>query len=430
MQSETHRIPSLVVTNHWVDVPLDYSNPATEQITIFAREVVAPKKEKADLPWLVYFQGGPGHPSPRPLNRSGWLNRACQDYRVLLLDQRGTGRSTPITDQTMARFDSPQAQTDYLKQFRADSIVNDAELLRHTLVGENERWSVLGQSYGGFCITHYLSAAPEGLSEAFITGGLPPLVQSVDDIYQATYQCVMAKNEQYYERYPSDVGLVQEIVAYLQSHEVHLSNGDRLSPRRFQQLGLALGMSDGFEHIHYLLEDAFVQVGSSRELSYVFLSHLEKLYDYETNPIFAILHEPIYCQHMASNWSAERVRAEYPAFEITPDSPVYFTGEMIYPWMFDEYQHLQPLKDAAELLAAYEDWPQLYNIDALKANEVPCAAAIYYNDMYVERKLSEETAKVIKGIKVWVTNAYEHNGLRADGEKVLDRLFGMLHGEV
>jgi hypothetical protein len=50
--------------------------------------------------------------------------------------------------------------------------------------------------------------------------------------------------------------------------------------------------------------------------------------------------------------------------------------------------------------------------------------------MYVERTLSEETARDIRGIKLWVTNEYEHNGLRADGEKVLGRLLDMLHGEV
>jgi len=49
--------------------------------------------------------------------------------------------------------------------------------------------------------------------------------------------------------------------------------------------------------------------------------------------------------------------------------------------------------------------------------------------MYVERTLSEETARNIRGIKLWITNEYDHNGLRADGERVLGRLLSMLHGE-
>ncbi len=61
---------------------------------------------------------------------------------------------------------------------------------------------------------------------------------------------------------------------------------------------------------------------------------------------------------------------------------------------------------------------------------MPCVASIYYNDMYVERVFSEETAAMIRGIKVWVTNEYEHNGLRANGEAVLSRLLAMLHDEL
>jgi len=61
---------------------------------------------------------------------------------------------------------------------------------------------------------------------------------------------------------------------------------------------------------------------------------------------------------------------------------------------------------------------------------VPCVAAVYYNDMYVERAYSEETAQTIRGIKLWITNQYEHNALRADGETLLHRLLGMLHGEI
>jgi hypothetical protein len=88
------------------------------------------------------------------------------------------------------------------------------------------------------------------------------------------------------------------------------------------------------------------------------------------------------------------------------------------------------LKEAAEILATYQDWPTLYDKSILKSNTVPCAAAVYYNDMYVERTLSEETARNIRGIKLWVTDEHEHDGLRLEGEKVLSRLLGMLHGEI
>lgn len=186
----SHRIPGLVLTDLEFDVPLDRSRPHGERITVFGRAVVAADKERDELPWLVFFQGGPGFASPRPLERSGWLKRALQDYRVFLLDQRGTGRSTPVTFQTLARLGSPQAQADYLTHFRADAIVRDAEWIRRELLGADARWSALGQSFGGFCVTHYLSAFPDALEEDVITGGLPPLDRCVDDVPSATTICM------------------------------------------------------------------------------------------------------------------------------------------------------------------------------------------------------------------------------------------------
>jgi pimeloyl-ACP methyl ester carboxylesterase len=391
---------------------------------------VAAGKASADLPWLVYFQGGPGFGSPRPIDSTlpGWLGRAVKDFRVLLLDQRGTGRSSPINFQSLARFRSPQEQVDYLKLFRADNIVRDAEWIRREM--KIDRWSVLGQSFGGFCVTTYLSFAPEGLREAFITGGLPPIDHHTDDVYRATYPRVREKNRLYFERYPDDVQRVRDIVDYLLSHEVRLPCGDRLTPQRLQQLGMSFGMSDGFEPVHYLLEEAFVEGAYGKEINYTFLRGVENAQHFDTNPIYAVLHEPGYAEGTACAWSAERIRAEFPEFAITSDRPVLFTGEMVYPWMLDDYRTLQPLREAAHILAQFDGWPHLYDKEVLRQNGVPVAAALYYNDMYVDRLLSEETASFMKGIHVWATSEYEHNGLRADGERILGRLIDLVRGEI
>ncbi|HOG46089.1 MAG TPA: alpha/beta fold hydrolase [Anaerolineae bacterium] len=429
MRLASHRLPGLVLTEHEFTVPLDHARPDGREITVFAREVVAPGKVDADLPWLVYFQGGPGFGAPRPEGSSGWLRRALQEFRVLLLDERGTGRSSPVTHQTLARLTSPQEQAEYLSHFRADSIVHDAEWLRRALLDPDGRWLALGQSFGGFCVTHYLSAAPEGLSGAIMTGGLPPLDRPIDDVYQATYQRVLARNRRFFERYPEDQAAAREIAGYLAAHDVTLPGGGRLSPRRFQQLGIAFGASTGLERVHYLLEGAFVEGARGRELSHGFLRGVENAFSFDTNPIYALLHEAEYCQGQASHWSAQRVRAQYPEFD-APGGSFLFTGEMVYPWMFEEYAYLRPLREAAEILAAWEGWPRLYDLDVLRANTVPCAAAVYYDDMYVERTYSEEAAATIRGLRPWVTNEYEHNGLGVDGERLLDRLLAMVRGEV
>ncbi len=429
MQISQHRIPGLILNNHRFDLPLDYANPG-KTISVFAREVIAPGKENAAQPYLVFFQGGPGSGSPRPMGASGWLKRALQEYRVLLLDQRGTGLSTPLTAQSLRAMPSAQAQADYIMHFRADNIVRDAEAIRRQLIGDTP-WSTLGQSYGGFCTLAYLSQAPEGLRESFITGGVPSLTRTADEVYRATYPRVIAKNAAYYARYPDDVARVQELVRYLLTNEVAMPSGGLLTAQRFLQLGLQFGMSDGYEAIHYLLEEAWITgADGKRQINWNFLVHLEHLQSFDTNPIYSLLQDGCYTQQAAGRWAADRVLAEFPEFAHDRKDRVLFTGEMVYAWMFDTYPQLKPLKAAAELLAQTAAWPMLYDVAKLKQNRVPVAAAVYYDDMYVHREFSEETAQIVPNMKLWHTSEYEHNGLRADGEKILGRLISMVRGEI
>src|SRR5262245_44189602 len=60
------RHPGTVLTDRLFAVPLDHGRPDGEQIEIFAREVVAAGQAGADLPWLVFLQGGPGFGAQRP----------------------------------------------------------------------------------------------------------------------------------------------------------------------------------------------------------------------------------------------------------------------------------------------------------------------------------------------------------------------------
>jgi pimeloyl-ACP methyl ester carboxylesterase len=424
-------VPGLVLTDHEFAVPLDHARPDGDRITVFAREVAASARERDDLPWLVFFQGGPGGEAPRPTSaREMWLPRALKEYRVLLLDQRGTGRSTPLNRQTLATLGDGQAQATYLRHFRADAIVRDAEWIRRELLGDDARWSVLGQSYGGFCVTTYLSFAPEGLREALITGGLPPLAGGAEEVYRATYPRVLERNRHYYERYPDDAKVAAEVVAALRAEPVQLPCGDPLTPRRLQLLGHSFGMRDGFERLHYLLESAFVRGPGGLVLSDRFLYGVDEATAImATNPLYAVLHEACYCQGAASRWAAERVRGDFPELDPDADGQLWFTGEMIYPWMFEQFAALRPLQEAAELLAAYDGWPALYDPERLAGNEVPCAAVVYHDDMYVDADLSLETARTVRGLRTWVTNEHQHDGLRRDGEQVLDRLIALVRGE-
>jgi pimeloyl-ACP methyl ester carboxylesterase len=422
------RQPGTVLTDHVFAVPRDHSQPDGEQIEIFAREIVGADKAGTDLPWLLFLQGGPGSGAQRPDGREAWLDRALRQYRVLLLDQRGTGRSSPANRRTLARLGSAQAQADYLTHFRADSIVLDAELIRRQLT--DEPWAVLGQSFGGFCVVSYLSFAPHGIREAFITGGLPGLTATADDLYRRTYRTLIGKNAAYYQRYPGDVEQAQLVASYLGEHDVALPDGAPLSVEAFQSVGAMLGQSNGSHSLHYLLEDPF----AGDELSDAFLYAVMDELTFSAAPLYALLHEPCYAQGAANRWSAQRIRGEFAEFDpgraIAGTAPLFFTGEMIYPWMIDADPVLRPLREAADILAERADWPPLYDPTRLAANEVPVAAAVYYGDMYVDRELSMQTAQAIGGLRTWVTSEYEHDGLRVSGGAVLDRLIGMCHGDI
>ncbi|MCD9874406.1 alpha/beta fold hydrolase [Streptomyces guryensis] len=429
----TYRQPGVVLTDHHFTVPLDHDDPAGETIELYAREVVASDKTRADLPWLVYLQGGPGFGANRFVGRQSWLGRALKEYRVLLLDQRGTGHSTPANRQTLPLRGGPAEQADYLAHFRADAIVRDCEAIRTQVTG-GARWTVLGQSFGGFCTVNYLSAAPEGLTAAVIAGGLPSLDAHADDVYRAAYPRIERKVAAHYARYPQDVERARRIADHLLTHEVTLPNGYRLIAEAFQSLGIVLGGSEGSHRLHHLLEHAFVRTPQGTALSDAFQEEVQGLLSYASHPLYALVHEAIYGQDARPTaWSAERVRAEFPQFDaaktLAGDGPLLFTGESVHPWMFDCDPALRPLRETAGLLAARTDWPPLYDPARLAANEIPVAAAVYHDDMYVDTAHALETARTIRGLRTWVTDEFEHDGVRAGGPRVLDRLLALTRDE-
>ncbi|MER7929218.1 alpha/beta fold hydrolase [Streptomyces sp. NPDC096057] len=432
--SVSYRQPGVVLTDRHFTVPLDHEDPTGETIELYAREVVAgDKAHREDLPWLVYLQGGPGFGANRFVGRQAWLGRALDDYRVLLLDQRGTGHSTPLNRQTLPLYGGPAEQAERLTHFRADSIVRDCETIRPALTG-GAPWTVLGQSFGGFCTVNYLSTAPEGLRAALLTGGLPSLNAHADDVYRAAYPRIERKVAAHYDRYPQDVERARRIAEHLMRHESVLPNGYRLTVEAFQSLGIMLGGSDGSHRLHFLLENAFVRTPGGHELSDAFQEEVQNSLSFAGHPLYALVHEATYGQDSRpTDWSAERVRAEFPQFDaaktLAGDSPLLFTGESIHPWMFDCDPALRPLRDTAELLAARTDWQPLYDPARLAVNEVPVAAAVYHDDMYVDAAHSLETARAIRGLRTWVTDEFEHDGVRAGGPRVLDRLIALTRDE-
>ncbi|KAJ5129650.1 uncharacterized protein N7515_005689 [Penicillium bovifimosum] len=431
----------LRVSELFFDVPVDYTKPAGDTLRLFARSVsrlnkpIEPAKKEdqeakdGKLPWLVYLQGGPGFGCGAPQSY-GWVEFVLsKGYQVLFLDQRGTGLSSTITAGTLARQGDAIKQAEYLKNFRADSIVRDCEAIRKVLTQnyppEQQKWSLLGQSFGGFCAVTYLSKFPEGLKEAFLTGGLPPLTNGPDAVYAKTYEKVKQRNEAYYQKFPDDADRVKKIMQYLTQNQVALPSGV-LTPARFQQLGILLGFHGGLDNLHEIITRVINDLEMFGFLTLPTLSIIDSNGGMDKNVIYAILHEAIYCQGHPSLWSADRLRSSSPQFEINDSLPqIYFTGEMVFKDMFDSYSELSKIKDAAEILATTHEWPALYDEAQLANNKVPVYAATYIDDMYVHYDLATATAAKIGNAKQFITNTMYHDALRSKTDEIMRQLFNL-----
>ena len=103
---------------------------------------------------VVFLHGGPG------AGTSPWHRRFFdpERYRIILLDQRGCGRSTPHASE-------PDAD---LRHNTTWHLVADIELLRKNL--GIERWQVFGGSWGSALALAYAEAHPQAVTEIVLRG--------------------------------------------------------------------------------------------------------------------------------------------------------------------------------------------------------------------------------------------------------------------
>lgn len=422
-------LPGLRVREVVLDVPLDRTEPARGTIEVFARVVAA--HDGGDRPYAVYLQGGPGVEAPRPSLEPAapsWLPRVLADYRLILLDQRGTGRSTPLGLDTPApglrdgtapeapttlRAASAAAAAEYLTHFRADAIVEDAlDVLGH--LGA-DTVTPIGQSFGGFTTVHWLSAHADSLDGAIMTGGLPALTRTPAEIYAATWEIMRRKSLAFYARFPGDRNRMEELAELAADGEIVLPGGDAVTPARLRTLGHRLGATGGAEQLHWLLH--------LNHRSPAFRHDLAAMLPYGgRNPLYAVIHESSMASGHPTDWAAERTM---PA-DVRAD-PTLLGGEHLHPGLFEEDSELAPWRDIAHTVAQHP-WPVLYDPAALAQSRVPAAAIIYFDDAYVPTAHSLETAAAIPTLTPWVTNEWEHNGIRASGTEVIDRLIGLVRG--
>jgi len=500
----------LAVTEHMISVPLDREKPRSARIDLYftvvekvtndndvwlqelqsnnnltpsqrAKDYIAKSGFTSADKMALYLQGGPGFGSPTPMVSLGfskgasWAASAMDAgySHIVLMDQRGTGRSTPITKQTLeekfpdlflldrtnggdnndsdtkANVDrAVDETTEYMSQFRADNIVLDAEAIKEALMVPPEEpvvdddphnpWGLtVGQSFGGFCIMTYLSKIARPPKICILTGGIAPMLTPCFDAYTSLWRRCHERNLRYYEMYPGDIRRVKQIVQHLlNAPPVPLPSGGTLTARRFLQLGIALGGSpSAFATFHAMLSTATTTGDGTIVFTRAFLKYMDSAQSFDDHPIYFWLHESIYGDgpnmNSPTNWAAHRAYESLVEKDVGFDyrhtsalleddsQPTLFFGEHVFPYMPEDFAELSGvgLSAVAENLAAKTNWGHLYDADhmrqVLSNGTCKAAAAVYHDDMYVDfDACMKVTARggPLEKCKVWVTNDYQHSG--------------------
>lgn len=345
------------------------------------------------------------------------------------------------------------------------------------------KWTLVGQSFGGWIALTYLSFLPESLAGVCLSAGLAPVgAGGPDAVYAALSQRVAQRNEAYYARYPGDVWNVKQIVSHLDAasssggggggYVLELSGGARmrLTAQAFMTLGRAFGAAsavvgpaapvassktpDAYDKLHQLVESISNDITNYKQLSRDTLKAAAAMFAggfrLHERPLYGVLHEAIYCDGpgSSSSWSAQRILLTQfpggqfvwtdPSFSLAKPNPttataaqifndpaakLYFSGEMILPSMVPP-----PLRSTAHALARKADWPPLYDAAALAANRcgVQVRAVAYADDMYVDVDLARRAAAGIGGayvVEAW--NGWQHGAIKEADKTVavLEALF-------
>ena len=403
--SSTVYFPGVQQREHTITVPIDRANPAAGVITVFARELFT----DASLPYLIYFQGGPGKPGPRTV--MGWIPEALQRYRILLIDERGTGLSTKVDKTTPERINAH-----FLSHLRPPDVAADAEALRIHL--GIEQWDVLGNSFGAACAGAYLAYYPHGVRRAHLAGCVPEPEMDVDAFHRAEFRLLRERQLKLFSAIPWMQQRVEEVAKHVDTHEEFMPTGERLSSIRMRTSGVLIGEEGDFAALANLFESPFTSYKGQMRLRGDFLAQLGSIISLETMPLWAVIHESVMARPgHAINWSGERIYREEFA-DLT------FLGNQFFTTHFKEDPALRPFYQAVDEVHRMDDLAA-QSVDVAN-NTVPVAAILYPQDVYLPFELSIKSAEKVGNLKLWIHDDWLHDGIWAHGADVAKGLFTML----
>lgn len=254
------------VTHHsiekrgFISVPLDYKSMNTGNINIFYRLVPTTNINKR-APILAIINGGPGssswgyHPIDFDYANSSATSEISElrkYFRILLVDQRGTGYSAPLD------LENPMLPADNIaKYFDYDDIAKDHERVINKIVPTGEDYFLLARSYGGVVGLEYLIKnyrKPKGfIFSSIIQPHMDPVeVFSKRREQQRTLNLVLQKKS------PSTIKKINKLKNKLKKVG--------LEPERVNILWSYLGKSESWISILDTKLDHLLELNSTRKL--------------------------------------------------------------------------------------------------------------------------------------------------------------------
>lgn len=123
---------------------------------------------------VIYNHGGPGGGSSP--EASQWFDPTY--YRIIIYDQRGTGKSLPS-------IRNKKTNSDHFKDLSIDDMVSDIEKLRQHL--NVSKWLVFGGSWGSTLSLYYSEKHPENVSGLVIFGIFLNTQKEMDDYFNINF---------------------------------------------------------------------------------------------------------------------------------------------------------------------------------------------------------------------------------------------------
>jgi pimeloyl-ACP methyl ester carboxylesterase len=396
---------------HSVDVPEDWNNP-DQTIEIVVREIQDPTGVKK--PPVLFFQGGPGLGCRFPVDQK-WIKELQKRFRVILMDQRGTGLSHPIDLEAIAKHDavSHQNAIDFLSLYRADSIAQDAEHIRQKLFAD-EPFHTFGQSFGGWCTYSYLSRFPRSAESSLITGGFPPIGHDPKDVYRSIIPQFDTATDEFLTKYPD----THEQLLYL------IKELDNTSMLALSQFGINVGFSDEHSSLRSIIEQMYFEINQLGRLTRRTQDTLRDPLGFINNPLYLFLHESLYCEDNASQWAGETVFINEDHRPRKDNLTKFFLAETLMHNYLD-MEELKPFSGLMETIMDYDRWPQQFLGENFSEVSTKVAGIIYNNDAYVSSNYSEESAAMLPYCTA-IKSDLDHHGMRTEPDKTFGGLFRAL----